>query len=127
MKAPIRRWILTLFLVLVAPAQAETPMLSQARSTAYVSDSVDVPLRAVCLLYTSQAQMRQTLNGFSAQIDWQQGRIVRQILGEQFQQRFADMATAERHPWVSRVIGACAAWQRDALLKHCLLYTSRCV
>jgi SH3 domain protein len=46
MKIPIRRWILTLFLVLVAPAQAETPMLSQARSAAYVSDSVDVPLRA---------------------------------------------------------------------------------
>ncbi|MFZ1828203.1 MAG: TIGR04211 family SH3 domain-containing protein [Candidatus Competibacteraceae bacterium] len=46
MKIPTHRWILTLFLVLVAPAQAETRMPSQARSAAYVSDSVDVPLRA---------------------------------------------------------------------------------
>lgn len=48
MKIAITLWILTLLLAMVAPVQAEpqTPILNQGPSAAYVSDSVDVPLRA---------------------------------------------------------------------------------
>jgi SH3 domain protein len=48
MKTSITLWALTLFLAMVAPVQAETqnPILNQDPSSAYVSDSVEVPLRA---------------------------------------------------------------------------------
>ena len=46
MKISIILWVLTLFLAVVAPAQAETPIPSPASSAAYVSDRVEMPLRA---------------------------------------------------------------------------------
>lgn len=48
MKISITRWVLTLFLAVVAPTQAltPTPTPGQNPSAAYVSDSIDVPLRA---------------------------------------------------------------------------------
>ncbi len=46
MKISITLWVLTLFLAVIAPVQAETPIRSPAPSAAYVSDRVEVPLRA---------------------------------------------------------------------------------
>lgn len=46
MKTSITLWVLTLFLAVVAPAQAQIPTPGQDPSAVYVSDSVDVPLRA---------------------------------------------------------------------------------
>ncbi|HOW76926.1 MAG TPA: TIGR04211 family SH3 domain-containing protein [Candidatus Competibacteraceae bacterium] len=46
MKTSITSWVLTLFLAVVAPVQAQTRIPSPAPSAAYVSDRVEVPLRA---------------------------------------------------------------------------------
>ena len=45
-KISITPWILTLFLAVIALAQAETPFPNPAPSATYVSDRVEVPLRA---------------------------------------------------------------------------------
>ena len=65
-----------------------------------------------------QAQVRQPLHRFGAQIHRQQRRIVRQIFDEQFQQRFPDIIVAEGDSPVAPVVGMHTTGQGHALLEH---------